>query len=82
MLRCLSVTRVRVLPIPLCHSRALLTFSFWHPQRSSRFAHAAHLGGSLFGIWYAEHGKDVLWRQRHAIAAWYEAWMDAWLSHF
>ena len=38
-----------------------------------QFAHAAHLGGSLFGIWYAESGHALLWGRREKWAA---AWED------
>lgn len=33
--------------------------------------HAAHLGGLMFGMYYAMEGKDVIWRKREAvISAW------------
>lgn len=35
--------------------------------------HAAHLGGTLFGIWYANYGQDLFNRHRGAIAReWYK----------
>lgn len=39
----------------------------------SIFDHAAHLGGSLFGIWYANYGEDIYKRYRQTIAyKWYK----------
>ncbi|XP_016887409.1 presenilins-associated rhomboid-like protein, mitochondrial isoform X2 [Cynoglossus semilaevis] len=28
------------------------------------FDHAAHLGGTMFGIWYALYGHDLIWKNR------------------
>ncbi|XP_053214165.1 presenilins-associated rhomboid-like protein, mitochondrial [Panonychus citri] len=28
------------------------------------FDHAAHLGGTIFGIWYIKYGQELIWRQR------------------
>lgn len=37
------------------------------------FDHAAHLGGVLFGIWYATYGHKMIWGQREAIMKrWHE----------
>lgn len=37
------------------------------------FDHACHLGGALFGIWYAKYGKDLIWNRREKL-------MKAWHS--
>jgi len=31
------------------------------------FDHAAHLGGSIFGIWYAQYGEKLIWQRRQAV---------------
>ncbi|KAK3096045.1 hypothetical protein FSP39_022453 [Pinctada imbricata] len=31
------------------------------------FDHAAHLGGVIFGIWYAKYGRDWVWSKRHQV---------------
>ncbi|XP_046557831.1 presenilins-associated rhomboid-like protein, mitochondrial isoform X1 [Haliotis rubra] len=31
------------------------------------FDHAAHLGGMLFGLWYTNYGREVVWRRRQAV---------------
>lgn len=35
--------------------------------------HAAHLGGALFGVWYATHGRDIFNRHKGAIV---ERWTE------
>ncbi|XP_015781431.1 presenilins-associated rhomboid-like protein, mitochondrial [Tetranychus urticae] len=34
-------------------------------RRWKLFDHAAHLGGTLFGIWYINYGQELIWRQRN-----------------
>uniref|UniRef100_K7FQL2 rhomboid protease n=2 Tax=Pelodiscus sinensis TaxID=13735 RepID=K7FQL2_PELSI len=37
------------------------------------FDHAAHLGGSLFGIWYIMYGHELIWKNREPLVkAWHE----------
>jgi len=37
------------------------------------FDHAAHLGGTLFGVWYATYGYSYIWGQRaYLIRKWHE----------
>ncbi|XP_069612597.1 presenilin-associated rhomboid-like protein, mitochondrial isoform X2 [Ranitomeya imitator] len=31
------------------------------------FDHAAHLGGALFGIWYALYGHELIWKKREPL---------------
>lgn len=35
------------------------------------FDHAAHLGGTLFGIWYMKYGQDLIWKKREAVIKWW-----------
>ncbi|XP_026168678.1 presenilin-associated rhomboid-like protein A, mitochondrial [Mastacembelus armatus] len=37
------------------------------------FDHAAHLGGALFGIWYAAYGYKLIWRKREPLV---KLWHD------
>ncbi|XP_060069473.1 presenilin-associated rhomboid-like protein, mitochondrial [Ylistrum balloti] len=32
-----------------------------------RLDHAAHLGGLLFGYWYAKYGRELIWSQRYKV---------------
>ncbi|XP_075120449.1 presenilin-associated rhomboid-like protein, mitochondrial isoform X2 [Leptodactylus fuscus] len=37
------------------------------------FDHAAHLGGALFGIWYALYGNELIWKKREPLVKiWHE----------
>lgn len=37
------------------------------------FDHAAHLGGALFGIWYALYGHELIWKKREPLVKiWHE----------
>ncbi|XP_068125540.1 presenilin-associated rhomboid-like protein, mitochondrial [Hyperolius riggenbachi] len=37
------------------------------------FDHAAHLGGALFGIWYALYGHELIWKKREPfVKMWHE----------
>ncbi|XP_077337628.1 presenilin-associated rhomboid-like protein, mitochondrial isoform X2 [Lithobates pipiens] len=37
------------------------------------FDHAAHLGGALFGIWYALYGHELIWKKREPfVKIWHE----------
>ncbi|OCT94515.1 presenilins-associated rhomboid-like protein, mitochondrial [Xenopus laevis] len=37
------------------------------------FDHAAHLGGALFGVWYAVYGNELIWRKREPLVKmWHE----------
>ncbi|KAM4026600.1 presenilin-associated rhomboid-like protein, mitochondrial [Anomaloglossus baeobatrachus] len=37
------------------------------------FDHAAHLGGALFGIWYASYGHELIWKKREPLVKiWHE----------
>ncbi|KAG8451370.1 hypothetical protein GDO86_003540 [Hymenochirus boettgeri] len=37
------------------------------------FDHAAHLGGALFGIWYALYGNEFIWKKREPLVKmWHE----------
>ncbi|KAM4701650.1 presenilin-associated rhomboid-like protein, mitochondrial isoform 1-T5 [Discoglossus pictus] len=37
------------------------------------FDHAAHLGGALFGIWYALYGHEMIWKKREPLVKmWHE----------
>ncbi|KAL7058807.1 hypothetical protein AAHC03_012924 [Spirometra sp. Aus1] len=53
---------------------AILAFEFFGAMllsARSPIDHAAHLGGLMFGMYYAMEGKDVIWRRRDAvISAW------------
>ncbi|XP_048747308.2 presenilins-associated rhomboid-like protein, mitochondrial [Ostrea edulis] len=35
------------------------------------FDHAAHLGGTLFGIWYVKYGQDLIWKKRESFLQWW-----------
>ncbi|XP_063811006.1 presenilin-associated rhomboid-like protein, mitochondrial isoform X1 [Pseudophryne corroboree] len=37
------------------------------------FDHAAHLGGALFGIWYALYGHELIWKKREPLV---KLWHD------
>lgn len=37
------------------------------------FDHAAHLGGAMFGIWYALWGHQLIWKKReHLVKLWHD----------
>ena len=44
----------------------------------SFFAHAAHLGGALFGVWYAQWGKHLLWGNRAKLVKEWRNVRDKW----
>lgn len=35
------------------------------------FDHAAHLGGMMFGLWYATYGKKLIWENRATVQKWW-----------
>lgn len=35
------------------------------------FDHAAHLGGNVFGIWYAMMGHNLIWQNREVVMKWW-----------
>ncbi|XP_043202921.1 presenilins-associated rhomboid-like protein, mitochondrial [Amphibalanus amphitrite] len=41
------------------------------------FDHAAHLGGTLFGIYWAMHGRQHIWEKREPLIRWYHNLREA-----
>eukprot|EP00096_Caligus_rogercresseyi_P001843 TRINITY_DN1315_c1_g1_i3.p2 TRINITY_DN1315_c1_g1~~TRINITY_DN1315_c1_g1_i3.p2 ORF type:complete len:122 (-),score=6.95 TRINITY_DN1315_c1_g1_i3:21-386(-) len=35
------------------------------------FDHAAHLGGTLFGVWWATYGGKLIWQKRQGFVTWW-----------